>query len=149
MSALLEPLDYALLQRAFAEAVLMGAVCGLLGVLVLIAPMADPMPYTHHFALALGFSEPTRQRFLKLMERRAGRPLAELDLPLRAFDSRRALPATLIVHDRDDRETDHEDGVALAQAWPKASLESTNGLGHRRILQDQATVRMIVDRLSG
>jgi ABC-type Mn2+/Zn2+ transport system permease subunit len=40
MGPLLEPLEYDLLQRAFAEAVLMGAVCGLLGVLVLLRGLA-------------------------------------------------------------------------------------------------------------
>jgi manganese/iron transport system permease protein len=40
VGALLEPLDYEFLQRAFAEALLMGAACGLLGVLVLIRGLA-------------------------------------------------------------------------------------------------------------
>ena len=45
------------------------------------------------------------------------------------------LPA-LILHDRGDREVPWADGVALAGAWPGARLALTEGLGHRRILND-------------
>jgi pimeloyl-ACP methyl ester carboxylesterase len=51
----------------------------------------------------------------------------------------------LIVHDRDDREVPWQQGEMIAEAWPGAQRLITRGLGHRRILQDAATVQAVVD----
>jgi pimeloyl-ACP methyl ester carboxylesterase len=46
----------------------------------------------------------------------------------------------LIVHDQDDDEVPVTHGLELADAWPKARLITTHGLGHRRILRDRDTI---------
>ncbi len=56
-----------------------------------------------------------------------------------------AVPPTLVIHDRDDKEVRWEDGAAIAGAWPGAQLATTSGLGHRRILQDPVVIRRIAD----
>jgi len=57
------------------------------------------------------------------------------------------MPA-LIVHDRDDREVPWRQGKMIAGAWPGAQWLATRGLGHRRILRDEATVKAVVDFLA-
>jgi len=112
--------------------------------LVLVTPLADPSTYTVGFAHALGFSEQTRHRFVVRMETLAGRRLADLDIPVRAANAQSALPAALILSDRDDKEADHADGARIARAWPGAELVLSEGLGHRRILRDAETIKRIV-----
>lgn len=113
--------------------------------LVLVTPLADPSTYTVGFAHTLGFSERTRHRFVVRMEALAGRRLADLDIPVRAANAGRPLPAALILSDRDDKEADHADGARIARAWPGAELVVSEGLGHRRILRDEETIKRIVE----
>ena len=53
----------------------------------------------------------------------------------------------LIIHDEDDMETSWHSSEKIAQAWPGAKLIKTQGLGHRRIIQDQQVIQHIVDFL--
>ncbi len=46
----------------------------------------------------------------------------------------------LIVHDEEDREVSYEQAGVLAASWPLAQLVTTHGLGHRRILRDEAVI---------
>jgi pimeloyl-ACP methyl ester carboxylesterase len=112
--------------------------------LVLVTPLADPSTYTVGFAHTLGFSERTRHRFVVRMEALAGRPLTQLDIPVRAANAHRSLPPTLVLSDRDDKEADHADGARIARAWPGAELVMSDGLGHRRILRDEESIKRIV-----
>jgi hypothetical protein len=52
----------------------------------------------------------------------------------------------LVVHDRDDRETSvaHSTGFVAAWAGP-ATMISTEGLGHRRLLSDPSVVRDVAN----
>ena len=115
--------------------------------LVLVAPMADPIAYTTVFARTLGFGERIRTGFLTRLERRVGRPMSDFDIPARAA-GRTGLPPMLVVHDRADREVRYADAEAIVAAWPGAEGRWTDGLGHRRILRDPATVDAVVAYLS-
>lgn len=53
--------------------------------------------------------------------------------------------ALLVIHDRDDREVPLAHGQALASGWAQATLEVTDGLGHRRILRDPAVIARTVE----
>jgi pimeloyl-ACP methyl ester carboxylesterase len=46
----------------------------------------------------------------------------------------------LVLHDRGDREVPFAEGAELARTWPGAVLESTEGLGHLRLLKDPACI---------
>jgi hypothetical protein len=50
----------------------------------------------------------------------------------------------LVIHDRDDAEVPWQDGAMIAQAWPRATLSTTSGLGHRRIVRDAEVIREAV-----
>ncbi|MEE6263596.1 alpha/beta fold hydrolase [Plantactinospora sonchi] len=115
--------------------------------LVLIAPMADPLSYTVEFARALNFGERVRTGFLRRLERRVGRRITDLDVVARAA-GRSDLPPMLVVHDHADKEVRYADGQAIVAAWPEAEGRWSHGLGHRRILRDQATVDGVVEYLT-
>ncbi len=54
----------------------------------------------------------------------------------------------LVIHDRQDREVGFHHGETLAALWRGAELVATQGLGHRRILRDEAVIAAAVDLLA-
>ena len=48
-------------------------------------------------------------------------------------------------HDAQDALTPIEDSQEIARAWPSAELIITQGLGHRRALQDGQTIQKTVE----
>ncbi|SDU81290.1 alpha/beta fold hydrolase [Jiangella alkaliphila] len=111
--------------------------------LVLVAPSTKLSDGLAAFQRTVGFGERTRTRMLALLERKAGRPLADFDVT--GLGRRTELPPTLVVHDRKDKEVPYDDGAELAATWPEAELASTDGLGHQRILRDPDVIRLVVD----
>ena len=59
-----------------------------------------------------------------------------------------SVPA-LIIHDENDTDVAYQRGEALARAWPGASLHRTRGLGHRRILRDEAAIEQLCRFIAG
>ena len=117
------------------------------GRLVLVSPMADPVPYTRAFAARLGFGERVRTRLVARLERRVGMPMSDFDVPTMAHQA--ATPPLLLVHDRLDAETGWSDSAAIARSWPDARLVTTTGLGHRRILRAPAVVAEVAAFVAG
>ncbi|MEV6524777.1 alpha/beta fold hydrolase [Longispora sp. NPDC051575] len=117
--------------------------------LVLVAAMADAIPYTRDYAATFGFSERTRVAFLSRLELRVKRRMTDFDVPVRARAAVSPLPPALLVHDLRDKEVRHSDAETLVAAWPGAELRSTEGLGHRRILRDPGVVAEVVAHLVG
>ncbi|MEN3608723.1 alpha/beta fold hydrolase [Plantactinospora sp. ZYX-F-223] len=111
--------------------------------LVMIAPMADPLPYIQAFRRTLGIGPVVGDRLIAAMESLVGRPITDYDLGTRA-DRAGELPPLLVVQDRSDREVYPADGATMATAWP-GRLHRTHGLGHGRILADPEVVRRAVD----
>jgi len=54
-----------------------------------------------------------------------------------------------VIHDHQDSFVPWAQGAALARAWPGARLLSTVGLGHGRILENDAVVRAAAEFISG
>ncbi len=101
--------------------------------LVLLAPPASPPEYTRLFAQVFGLSEATRAAMQKRIEAREGLLMPQFEPA--SLGSRVRVP-TLVVHDRGDRINRFADGQAYAHAIRGAQLLATEGLGHRKILQD-------------
>ena len=103
--------------------------------LVFLAPMRDLGTHFDRFAGQLGVGPRVRNAMTVETERRVGYPVAGIDVRVLA---RLAGPVPLlVVHDRRDRETSYEDSVSLVESWQgPARLISTDGLGHRRLLDD-------------
>jgi pimeloyl-ACP methyl ester carboxylesterase len=54
----------------------------------------------------------------------------------------------LVVHDADDSEVAYAEAGRIADAWPGATVVTTRGLGHQRILRDRDVVQRVVSWLS-
>ena len=53
----------------------------------------------------------------------------------------------LVFHDTDDSEVPYSDFLALRELWDKSIFETTEDLGHRRILDDQSVINKIITYL--
>ncbi len=105
---------------------------------VFLAPMGSPIAYRRVFGEALGIPEKVLDRFAANVERRLGFTWPQLevtDVP-NVVDT----PPLFVVHDRDDRETSWRESQNIVAAWPDASMRTTTGLGHRRILRDASVI---------
>ena len=110
--------------------------------LVLLAPPASPHEYTRLFAQVFGLSERTRAALQRRIEAREGILMRQFEPP--AVGPRIALP-TLVVHDRGDRINRFADGEAYRDHIPGATLLATEGLGHRKILQQAEVLQAVAD----
>ncbi len=116
------------------------------GRVVLIAPPADLIAATNRFARQIHLPRQALRRMRRLIE-------AELDTQLDSFHIHRHVTAlnvpALIVHDVGDREVPWCEGERYARYWQHARLLSTNGLGHRRIVNDPSTIEAALRFLRG
>jgi pimeloyl-ACP methyl ester carboxylesterase len=108
--------------------------------LVLLAPPASPRDFTRYFAHVFGLSEDTRAAMQRLIERREAILMPQLEPA--AVGPRIHVP-TLVVHDREDSINRFADAQAYADAIRGAQLHATQGLGHRKILRDEAVLGRI------
>jgi pimeloyl-ACP methyl ester carboxylesterase len=108
--------------------------------LVLLAPPASPRNYTRYFAQVFGLSERTRAAMQQLIEAREGVLMPQFEPA--AVGPRLRLPV-LVVHDREDRINDFADAEAYERAIEHVQLIATQGLGHRRILKDEAVLAAV------
>jgi alpha-beta hydrolase superfamily lysophospholipase len=113
---------------------------------VLLAPMAGPARYADRYREALGLPPGVDAAWRARAAARLGFAWDDLDLVRSAGASP---PATLVIHDRQDREVDFADGEAVAERWPGARLVATSGLGHRRLLQEPRVLRLAAEFLAG
>ena len=109
--------------------------------LVLIAPMATPGRYAVRFDRALGIAPEVGDMWRARAERRVG--FRFVDLELAPIARELAVPPTLLVHDRDDREVPISESDEIARAWPNATLHTTEKLGHHRILRDPNVIERV------
>lgn len=113
---------------------------------VFVSSPASLIEYTHRFARMLGLTPAIRDAMRQAFERRYDMSFEDID---RIDDlGRQQLPA-LFVHDVYDVEVSFDSSVRLASRMPHAQLLRTYGLGHRRILRDDAVVDAIVEFVSG
>jgi pimeloyl-ACP methyl ester carboxylesterase len=105
--------------------------------LIYISPPLDPSDYVLRFGDILNISRPVLEGMKRRIEHRFQRSWSDYSLARMAPSMRTPL---LVIHDRDDDDTEWEGGAALAERWPGARMVTTQGLGHRRILRDPAVV---------
>ena len=115
--------------------------------LVFVAPMHELRSYLDRFADALRLGRRARRRLDADLEARVGMAVEDFDLLGMAGAATAPL---LIVHDQGDRRLAWAESVALVERWPRtATLVSTTGLGHSRLLADPAVHQEIVDFVAG
>jgi pimeloyl-ACP methyl ester carboxylesterase len=114
------------------------------GRLVLIAPVRDLGGHLDRFATLVGMGPRTRRAMDHHIAELIGEPVAGMDVR-RLADHAGPIPL-LVVHDRGDRETGHAHSIQLAERWAgPATMISTDGLGHRRILTEPLVVDEVVN----
>ena len=117
------------------------------GRVAFVAPFFQVAASVARFTAARGLDAAGAAAFL------AGLTVANRGHGPEALDGPTLAPARTaplqVIHDRDDREVAHADGVAAATRWPGAALITTVGLGHRRILADPHVVALVRDFVTG
>jgi pimeloyl-ACP methyl ester carboxylesterase len=114
--------------------------------IVLISPPSDLIGYSRRFARWHWMPEPLRRAMQGAIEERYGIGWEELEL---ARLAPRLAAGALVIHDREDRMVPWKQGAAVAQHWRGARLLTTQGLGHRRILQDEAITSAAAEFIAG
>jgi pimeloyl-ACP methyl ester carboxylesterase len=112
--------------------------------IVLVSPPSDLVGYSRRFARWHWIPEPVRDAMQAAIEERYGLRWSELELPRLAP---RLAAQALVIHDRGDRVVPWRQGEQFARHWRGARLMSTEGLGHGRILQDDAVTQAAADFL--
>lgn len=109
--------------------------------LVMLAPPASMRGFSRYFAQVFGLSERTRAAMQQRLEAREAILMHQVEPA--AVGPRIAQP-TLIVHDRGDRVNRFADGEAYRDAIAGAQFIATQGLGHRRILQEADVIGQVL-----
>lgn len=110
----------------------------------LIAPAPPPRQFLRGFARAVGVGEGLAERMQRHIESKLGVRMAEFE-PI--WLGPRVRQPLLLVHDRDDRTAPLAVSEGLESQLADAQLRITEGLGHRRVLQDAAVIEQVVKHL--
>lgn len=114
--------------------------------LALIAPSAPPALFLDWFAGSFGLSRSVSRRMREQIEKREAVDLVEFEPEW--LGARLTLPC-LVVHDRKDRVAPFATGERVVAALLSATLHGTDGLGHRRVLDDAGVAAQVVRHLAG
>jgi hypothetical protein len=104
---------------------------------VMIAPNVLIDEAVHRFATLVALDDDERAGLERALAAHNGFSIDELQLEQLVGTPDSDL---LVFHDRDDREVAFRHGERLAAQWPGARLIAPDGLGHRRILRDDAVI---------
>ena len=110
--------------------------------LALVAPMVRIGDHLPTLEAGLGFGPRIRERLKQRAYDRVGLAVDEVDLVRIADQIER--PDLLVIHDPADRLARFASATELVNAWAGARLTTVDGLGHHRILRDDAVVRQVV-----
>ena len=114
--------------------------------LVFVAPMVEFDSLLEQFQQALGFGPRTRRALDREVDEFVG--LAVRDFDARIQSAHVEPRPTLVITDRDDRQTPYADVADFAETIG-APLITTDGLGHRKLLRDPVVVRTVVEFVTG
>jgi pimeloyl-ACP methyl ester carboxylesterase len=109
---------------------------------VMVSPPSDLIGYSRRFARWHWIPERVRSSMQSAIEERYGVRWEDLELSRLAS---RVSAKALVIHDRADRVVPFSHGETVARLWPEAKLLTTEGLGHGRILRDEAVTRAAAD----
>jgi pimeloyl-ACP methyl ester carboxylesterase len=109
---------------------------------VLISTPAYYESYARNFAVTAGLDAEGTEMMITLLCDAIDADVREIAMPRHAPNLHQ--PA-LFIHSTDDRVIAIEDSLASAAAWPGARHMRVEGLGHKRILTDQAVVAATIE----
>ncbi|AOE49297.1 hypothetical protein KS2013_573 [Kangiella sediminilitoris] len=103
----------------------------------------------YKFQVILGLTDNVTDRLCKNIESRFSEHHGDIWQNFSAYvNARRASAKALIVHDKNDKEVPYEESVLIDENWTDSQLLLTEGLGHKRILKDEATINSITEFLA-
>lgn len=105
---------------------------------IFLAPAATMTGAAERFARMVGLGPRGLEGMRRKFEKRIGVEWEEFDVLREASRARSPL---LVMHDTGDRDVPYEDGLSIVGAWPSATLATTDGLGHHRLLRDPGVIR--------
>jgi pimeloyl-ACP methyl ester carboxylesterase len=108
---------------------------------VLVAPAADMHAAAGRFFRLVRLGEHLRQPFFAWHRQRTGIDVDDLQIARRVRDYGQPC---LVVHDLDDEDVPWGEGERYARHWPGARMLTTQGLGHRRVLDAPEVVAAVV-----
>jgi pimeloyl-ACP methyl ester carboxylesterase len=119
--------------------------------------MADGMPIDRAVLIATGWPNHANSTLWRRIQERMGVSDAVIAKAQAAADESEVFPPfdyealaarmtakALLIHSLDDDGAPPESSRKLADAWPGAELQWTDGLGHRLVAQDDATLQGVV-----
>lgn len=112
---------------------------------VYLAGAADVRDVTSRFARLLEVPTDVREEMEARLEARFLMNLDSLSLPDALVGD---TTPTLVMHDVRDREVPFEDAEAIVRALPHAEFVRTEGLGHAKLLRDEATIERVLGFVS-
>ena len=98
------------------------------------------------FLKRIHFRSSQQIHFFRALEKKAGRTLQSLE-PMQVLKN--FSEPLLLIHDQDDRAIPYSEFEMLKSHFPQFKYLTTQGLGHRRILKDQAVIQNIIEFLRG
>ncbi len=113
--------------------------------LVLIASPAFYDRVVQFFVRSMNLSPKATSLFFEKVTKVSG--LSPKDLNIGLIGKRLTIPA-LIIHDKNDNAVDYQSALSIHQNWQGSELMTTEGLGHRRILKNQAVIDRVTDYIS-
>lgn len=114
--------------------------------LVLIAGPSDYTIIVNDFLKIVQLGKRAQKFFTQSLSEIARREISELRIS--KIGSQLETP-TLVVHDKGDKEVSFQHALDIKTEWPSSELLITEGLGHRRILKDPATIQKVVEFIYG
>jgi len=116
--------------------------------IVLISPVSDIVGVTEQFAHALSIPAKTIEKVRQYAWQKYHVSASKYGTDWQdVFVSDFKVP-TLIIHDKDDKEIDIENGRRLARQWHWADYIETERLGHRRILLNPMVIGSVTKFLA-
>ncbi|MCL2848802.1 MAG: alpha/beta hydrolase [Micrococcales bacterium] len=115
--------------------------------LCLVSPNPDMAAIGRGFARQIGLAPRLDEQFLAANEKFAHRSMHDFDIaPMGATGQ---LPGATIIHDELDKEVPLAVARQIAADWPGATLVTTHGLGHHRILIDPDVITQVTKAVVG
>lgn len=114
------------------------------GRVALLAPPSDYAARARDTAMGIGLPEEMVPKLLAKLSSMIGEPIEDIKMARRAPTMR---AHAMFTQSLDDPIIPLDATLAVVQAWPSALMRVVRDLGHRRILNDPATVRAVTSHL--
>jgi pimeloyl-ACP methyl ester carboxylesterase len=111
---------------------------------VLISPALRLYQILYKLFLVYGFPLPILHALIREFEEQFGYDM-KVDNPDKLLPH--ISKDLLIIHDKQDRTVPYEDSLKASKQFPKITLHTTLGLGHKKVLFDETTVKFVTDHL--